>query len=99
MTRRRTAIFRNGDRDANEPMITTVLSRLNIPFVVQPPQAGFDLLVLTSPPELWEVKNPSYKWTLTRSEHERQKYCRANGITYRVIETIEQAADAIAERR
>jgi len=88
-----------GDRDGNEAKITTVLSHYQIPYCLQPPQSGFDILVLTNPVELWEVKNPARKWTLTKAEHERKRYCEGKGIIYRVIEYSDQAADALAERQ
>lgn len=99
MSQYRRSVFMSGNRDRNEKDITAVLDRLGVPFVLMPPTAGFDLLVLTSPIELWEVKNSTLKWSLTKAEHARKKYCKANGIVYRVIETSQQAADALAERR
>jgi hypothetical protein len=98
MKSKRKNLFASANRDRNEPDITRILERYHIPFVKQPPLAGFDILVLTSPVQLWEVKNSTYKWTLTKAEQERLDYCKHNGIVYRVIETMEQAVDAIAER-
>lgn len=92
-------IFRSSNRDDNEPLITALLDRFQIPFCLMPATAGFDILVMIAPPEFWEIKNPAYKWTLTKAEHERQGYCRKVGIVYRVIETIEQAVEAINERK
>jgi hypothetical protein len=96
---RRPSVFLSGKRDSNEKDITAVLDRCGIPFVLMPPTAGFDLLVFTPHVELWEVKNSELKWSLTRAEQERKNYCKANGITYRVIERIEQAVNALNERR
>ena len=92
-------VFQKGSRDSNESSITDVLDRLQIPYVKQSPHAGFDLLVFLSPLECWEVKNPEYKWTLTKAEHARREYCKHNGIPYRVIEHIEQVVTVIGERR
>jgi hypothetical protein len=95
----RKQIFRKAHRDDNEGGIVTVLDTARIPYCLMPPEAGFDILVMTGPMEAWEVKNPAYKWTLTKAEHERKDYCKRNGITYRVIENIEQAVNAINERK
>jgi hypothetical protein len=95
MTRR---AFARGNRDKNERDITQILIRFQVPYVLMPPTAGFDLLVFSNGLECWEVKNKALKWSLTHSEQERQMYCKRNGITYRVIETIEQAVEALNER-
>jgi len=92
-------MFTSGKRDSNESKITAILDHWKIPFCLMPPRAGFDILVLTSPIELWEVKSPDYKWTLTKAEQERKRYCEGKGIIYRVIEYSDQAADALAERQ
>jgi hypothetical protein len=94
----RRSVFMSGNRDENESKITAILDRYHIPWCKMPPLAGFDLLVFVGPLECWEVKNPSYKWTLTKAEQERKSYCKQNGITYRVIEFMDQAVDAITER-
>lgn len=99
MKQYRPSVFGAANRDRNEPKITAILDRFSIPYCKMPPQAGFDILVMLSPVELWEIKNPETKWTLTKAEQERKTYCKRNGITYRVIETIDQAIDSIAERR
>jgi hypothetical protein len=95
----RRSMFVSGNRDRNEKNITAVLDRYGVPYCHMPPSAGFDLLVIVSPVEFWEVKNPEVKWSLTRAEQERKSYCKAHGIQYRVIETMEQAVDAIVERK
>jgi hypothetical protein len=95
----RKQIFRKAHRDDNEPQITAILDRCQIPYCMMPPTAGFDLLVMVSPMEAWEVKNGAYKWTLTKAEHERKDYCKRNGIKYRIIQTIEEAVTAINEGR
>jgi len=96
MTKRyRPSVFGVGGRDSNEPHITAVLDRYHVPYVLMPPQAGFDLLVFVSPLECWEVKNPEYKWSLTKAEKERLDYCKRIGIKYRVIEMMDQAVDAL----
>lgn len=92
----RPSVFNQASRDRNESKITAILERFHVPYVLQPPQAGFDILVFTSPLECWEVKNPEYKWSLTKAEKERMDYCKRNGIEYRIIEMIDQAADALS---
>lgn len=94
----RPSVFLSGKRDANERGIMAMLNRFGVAFCMMPPTAGFDLLVFNGRVELWEVKNSSVKWTLTKAEHERKQYCKEHGIIYRVIETLEQAADALVER-
>lgn len=91
----RRSMFVSGKRDSNEGNITAILDRYGVPYCQMPPSAGFDLLVIVSPVEFWEVKNPAVKWSLTRAEQERKSYCKAHGIPYRIIETMEQAVDAI----
>lgn len=97
MTRKK--IFASANRDENESKITTLLIHLQIPYCLMPATAGFDILVMTAPMEAWEVKNSSYKWTLTKAEQERKEYCKRHGIPYRIIETVEQAVDALNERK
>jgi hypothetical protein len=96
--RPRRSLFRHGDRDQNERNITAVLDRYRVRYHRMPPGVGFDLLVMVGPAEFWEVKNAALKWSLTKAEQETKEYCKTRGITYRVIETIEQAASALAER-
>lgn len=91
-------VFHTGKRDANERTITAILDRYGFQYCHMPPTAGFDLLVFIPHVELWEIKNNGLKWTLTKAEHERKRYCAAHNIPYRVIETMEQAVDAISER-
>ena len=98
----RKKIFRTSNRDRNEHTITEILIRFQVPYVLMPASAGFDILVMVNPPEFWEIKNPEYKWSLTEAEQKLKSYCKRNGITYRVIEYIEQAVQALnsgAERK
>lgn len=88
--------FHNGGRDKNESSITSVIVRYQIPYVLQSPGAGFDVLVMTAPPQCWEVKNPEVRWKLTDAEKKMQDYCNRNGIIYRVITMMDQAADALS---
>jgi hypothetical protein len=99
MKHRRPSVFLSGKRDRNEKEITNILDRYGIPYVFMPPTAGFDILVLTSPVQLWEVKNSDLKWTLTKAEHDRKSYCKANGINYQVIQSMEDAVDAISKTK
>src|SRR3990167_7474717 len=92
------AMYRSWNRDRNEKDITPILDRLHVRYHLMPPGAGFDILVMVGPVEFWEIKNSGYKWSLTKGEQETKKYCEARGITYRVIENIEQAANALVER-
>jgi hypothetical protein len=96
--RPRRSLFRHGDRDQNERNITAVLDRYRVRYHRMPPGVGFDLLVQVNPMECWEVKSPTYKWSLTKVEQAAKLYCRERGIPYRIIETMEQAVEAIAER-
>ena len=91
-------MFRSGDRDDNERHITAVLDRYRVRYLRMQPGAGFDLLVMVAPVELWEVKNPDLKWSLTKVEQAAKTYCRERGIIYRVIETTAQASELLAER-
>ena len=97
--RYRPSVFRSGDRDDNERHITAVLSRWKVHYIQMPPGAGFDLLVMVNPVELWEVKNPALKWSLTKTEQAAKTYCRERGIPYRIIETMEQAVDQLEKKR
>lgn len=90
--------FATGNRDRNEKEITALLSRVRVPYCLMPLEAGFDILVFVPHVELWEIKNPTRKWTLTKAEHEKKSFCRIHNIPYRIIETAQQAADAISER-
>lgn len=90
------SLFANGTRDGNESRIIEIIERFRVPYCKMPPSAGFDLLVCVSPMECWEVKNPSYKWSLTKAEKQHMDYCKRNDITYRVVEYIDQAADALS---
>jgi hypothetical protein len=96
--RYRPSMFKSGERDDNERHITAVLDRYHIRYVKMQPGAGFDILVMVNPLQVWEVKNPEYKWTLTKVEQAAKTYCRENGIPYRIIETTAQAVEAISER-
>ena len=98
MSRYRRSVFFTGDRDANEKDITDILARCKIPYCLMPPTAGFDLLVFAPYVELWEIKNPLRKWTLTKAEQIMKSYCEDYGIPYRVIETQEQAIKIVEER-
>jgi hypothetical protein len=94
----RRSVFLSGNRDKNERLITAVLDRYHVPYCLMPPSAGFDILVMVPNMECWEIKNDQLKWSLTKAEQETKEYCKAHSIPYRIIETIQQAADALAER-
>jgi hypothetical protein len=93
MTKR--SLFRAGHRDDNEQPILDLLNARNIRFVLLRPGDGADLLVMISPMELWEVKNPDQvesKRLLTQEERITFAYCLDKKIPYFVIETVEDAA-------
>jgi hypothetical protein len=90
--------YNKGNRDSNESEIREVLYRRGVQYIQMREGAGADLLVLTNPMQLWEVKNPQQppsKRALTPVEEIMQAYCVQRGIPYRVIETPEQAAAAL----
>ena len=89
------SMHRKWNRDRNERLFTNLLSRCGIDYSYGKPGDGYDLLVQVQPMELWEVKDPSRKWTLTQAEQKRRAYCKRMGIPYRVIEHVDQAAEAI----
>ena len=92
-----------GKRDDNEPQIRAVLDAYRVRYVYGHEGDGYDLMVMIGPMiELWEVKNPAQppaKRHLTECEKDCMAYCQKYGITYRIIETVEQANRAIAESR
>lgn len=90
--------FARGNRDKNEPLITEVLRRMNVMYVLLPEGAGADLLLYLSPLTLVEVKNPNVPKSdrrLTEKELEVQAYCREWNIPYHVVETPEQMAEIV----
>lgn len=94
----RRSVFLSGNRDSNEKDIIAVLDRYRVPFCLMPPTAGFDILIMVNPVQFWEVKNGALKWTLTKAEHRLKNYCQMEGIPYVIIETMEDAVNAITER-
>lgn len=93
------AMYRTWNRDRNEKLITNILDRYHIQYSHGRPGDGYDLLVQIQPMELWEIKDSAQRWSLTKAEQAKKRYCKEHGIPYRVIETIEQAVDAITEGR
>ena len=92
MTKR--SLFKSGARDLNEGEILALLNARNVRFVMLRPGDGADLLVMISPMELWEVKNPDQpesKRLLTQEERITMAYCLETGIPYHVIETVDDA--------
>lgn len=94
----RPSVFRGAaNRDKNETTITAVLDRWHVEYSKGKPGDGYDLLVQINPLELWEVKDPSQKWTLTNHEKAKQAYCRERGIPYRVIQFDTEAEQILME--
>jgi len=86
----------------NEPLITAVLSRAGIGYILLREGDGADILVKDFPMFFVEVKNPSQRPSdrkLTSDELTLQAECKAGGIDFYVIETPEEMADVINERR
>jgi len=92
------AMYRAWNRDKNEKLFTNLLDRFRIEYTYGKPGDGYDLLVQVQPMELWEVKDPAQKWSLTKTEQAKREYCKTHGIPYRIVEHLEQAINAIAER-
>lgn len=92
---KRKSTFSPGSRDKNEPGITEIIRAYHVPYGLLPEGFGADILLFTSPMTLIEVKNPSYKWTLTDKEKERQAYCAENNIPYFVVQTQEEIAEIV----
>ena len=89
--------FDKGHRDANEPLITEILNRFHVPYRKGSDADGYDLLVMTSPMMLIELKNPENKQAaLTETEKATQEYCAAVGIPYFVVSTPEQMTEIVA---
>lgn len=91
MKRNRAKYFQIGKRDLNEPLITAVLERYQLPYKLLPPGFGADILVLN-----WmafvEVKNPTRPPSgrkLTDDELTLQALCEESGVSYYVVETPE----------
>ena len=94
----KSAHFKTGKRDANEKFIIALLNARNIKYVQFKPGDGADLLVLISPMELWEVKDPAQppsKRELTDVEKEQMAYCKNTKIPYILIMTVEDAAERL----
>jgi Uma2 family endonuclease len=88
--------FDKGHRDANEPLITEILNRFHVPYRKGSDADGYDLLVMTSPMMLIEVKNPENKQaSITDTENETQEYCINNGIAYYIVYTPERMAEIL----
>lgn len=92
---KRKSTFSPGSRDKNEPEITKIIRTYKVDYVLLTEGAGADILLMTSPMTLIEVKNPSYKWELTPKEKERQAYCNDLKIPYHIVETAEEMAEII----
>ncbi len=91
--------FDKGNRDKNEPLITEILNRFHIPYRKGSDADGYDLLVMTSPMMLIEVKNPENKYaTITDKENITQEYCISVGIPYHIVYTPEQMAEILETR-
>jgi len=87
--------FAKGRRDENERSIVEVIEQYHILYRYGREGDGYDLIVLTSPPMFWEVKNPAQpesKRTLTACEQMTKDYCKDNCISYFVVETADEAA-------
>lgn len=97
MTSRR---FDKGHRDDNESLITEVLRRYGVPYRKGSDTDGYDLLVMTSPMRLVEIKNPSQppsKRGLTDVELVTKEWCDLNNIPYDVVETPEEMVKILSE--
>lgn len=94
---KRKSTFSPGSRDKNEPEITEIIRAYHVPYGLLPEGFGADILLFTSPMTLIEVKNPSYKWSLTDKEKERQAYCIEHNIPYHIVETQEEIAEILHE--
>ena len=94
--------FAVGHRDLNEPLITAVLSRAGIEYILLREGDGADILVKDNPMYFVEVKNdsqPPSKRKLTDDEIRLQAECERNGIEFYVVLTPEQMAEIVNERR
>lgn len=94
--------FAVGHRDLNEPLITAVLLRAGLGYILLREGDGADILVKDAPMYFVEVKNPQQppnKRRLTNDELVLQLECINRGIGYYVIETPEQMAEIVNARR
>lgn len=94
--------FSKSHRDDNEPQILEFLKQAGVPFIQLREGDGADLLVLLTPMQFWEVKNPEQdpnKRRLTEAERQRMAYCHEHDIPYHVIETVDEALVAVNHSR
>lgn len=84
-----------GSRDDNEPGILAVLKARSIKYFLLSEGAGADILVYISPLTLIEVKNPAYKWELTKTEKAVKEFCDNLKNPYFVVETPEEMSRII----
>lgn len=92
--------FARGNRDKNEPLITEVLRRMNVEYVLLPEGAGADILLYLSPLALVEVKNPNVPKSdqkLTKRELEVQAFCSVMKIPYHVVLMPEEMAQIVKD--
>jgi hypothetical protein len=87
-----------GHRDANEHEILEVVRAFHVEYRFGREGDGYDLLLLTAPMMLIEVKNPDQppsKRQLTEAERKTLDYCIKTGVPYYVVETPEEMADIL----
>jgi|WetSurMetagenome_2_1015567.scaffolds.fasta_scaffold725695_1 hypothetical protein len=90
--------FSKGGRDKNEPLILEVIRRYNIQYRQGSDSDGYDVLLMTSPMMLIEIKNPAMPQSgrqLTAKEIETRDYCELVGIPYHVVLQPEEMVEII----